>query len=203
MSLRQSSEYPWHGTVNIELTVNRPTALTLCMRLPGWCEQATLQIDDQDPLPATAGEDGYIRIEREWRDTTRVTLTLDMPVQCIEAHPATDDNAGRIALQRGPVLFCLEGKDNGRHLHDILLLREAEITVAFGDADLGDGIPVLTANARRRDPAAWSGRLYGSTPSPIIPQDVRAIPYYLWNNRGEGEMLVWIGGGSMWQGTGC
>jgi len=192
LSLRQSSAYPWHGTVNIELTVNRPTPLTLCMRLPGWCERATIRMDDGEPLPATAGEDGYIRIEREWRDTTRVTLTLDMPVQRIEAHPAVDGNAGRIALQRGPVLFCLEEKDNGKHLHDILLPLEAEIAVAFGDAELGDGVPVLSASARRRDLAAWSGRLYGTRPSPTIQQDVRAIPYYLWNNRGEGEMLVWM-----------
>jgi len=104
----------------------------------------------------------------------------------------TGDGVSIGAVNNWKKTDCLEEKDNGRHLHDILLPREAEITVAFGDADLGAGVPVLTANARRRDPAAWIGRLYGSTPSPTIQQDVRAIPYYLWNNRGEGEMLVWM-----------
>jgi len=192
IDLRQSSEYPWQGTVNIELTVNRPTSLTLCLRLPGWCEQATVRLADQDPLPATAGVEGYIRIEREWRDTTRVTLALDMPVQRIEAHPSVDGNAGRVALQRGPVLYCLEETDNGKHLHDILLPRDTPIAVCFGDSELGAGVPVLTATARRRDPAAWTGRLYSTRSSPTVTQDLRAIPYFFWNNRGEGEMLVWV-----------
>ena len=97
-----------------------------------------------------------------------------MPVERIEAHPNVRQDAGRVALQRGPVVYCLEEVDNGAHLADVVVPREAKLEVKF-DPKLLEGVAVITGPAQRRNGTDWQG-----------------VPYCFWDNRQRGEMQVWL-----------
>jgi hypothetical protein len=120
-----------------------------------------------------------------------VELDLPMPVERVEAHPAVRADCGRVALQRGPLVYCLEEADNGPNLNDIALPRGARLAAKF-DRRLPGGAVVVTGRAQRRDPSGWTGRLYRPAGSRARAAKIRAVPYCLWGNRRPGEMLVWI-----------
>jgi DUF1680 family protein len=134
---------------------------------------------------------GYAKLGRTWQPGDTVTLRLPMPVERIEAHPEVRDNCGRIALQRGPLVFCLEEVDNGHNLHDISLPRDAALKAEFDENLLG-GVVVITGEARRRDMSGWKGNLYQPVWSSTRAVQFKAVPYHTWANRMPGEMLVWI-----------
>jgi DUF1680 family protein len=114
-----------------------------------------------------------------------------MPVERLQAHPRVRVNSGRIALQRGPLVYCLEEVDNGPNLNDIVLPRDAPLTAEF-DEELLEGVVVITGEARRRDVSGWENTLYQRAQSGSKATAIKAIPYFAWANRALGEMLVWI-----------
>jgi hypothetical protein len=114
-----------------------------------------------------------------------------MPVERVEANPAVAADAGRVALQRGPLVYCLEELDNGANLNDLILPRSAKLGAKF-DRKLLGGVMVISGKARRADRAAWKGALYRPVESRTKPVTLRAVPYCVWDNRRPGEMLVWI-----------
>jgi hypothetical protein len=114
-----------------------------------------------------------------------------MPVERVEAHPAARYDCGRIALQRGPLVYCLEETDNGPALNDIALPRAARFTVKYDKKFLG-GAAIITTTGRRRALAGWKDTLYRPAQSKTKSVALKAIPYFLWGNRAPGEMLVWI-----------
>jgi DUF1680 family protein len=121
-----------------------------------------------------------------------VELLLPMPVERIEAHPAARHNCGRIALQRGPLVYCLEEADNGAHLNDIVLPRRARLAVKR-DRSLPGSPVVLTARAKRSRLDGWKSVLFRRVgPAAAATTTLKAIPYFMWANREPGEMLVWI-----------
>jgi hypothetical protein len=120
-----------------------------------------------------------------------VALDLAMLVERIEAHPRVRMDSGRVALQRGPVVYCLEEVDNGPNLSDVSLLPNPSLRVAF-DSKLLGGVPVITGRAVRRELSGWDGGLYRPAGSRNKAVTIRAVPYCLWNNRKPGEMLVCI-----------
>jgi DUF1680 family protein len=136
---------------------------------------------------------GYARIERRWKAGDQVDLVIPMPVERIEAHPAVCQNAGYVALQRGPVVYCLEQVDNPVPLHRIVLPREAHLKTHF-DEDLLGGVTVIKGQAMAVDDSDWDGILYRSEPAKLKPLEITAIPYYAWDHRDAGDMRVWIRG---------
>ena len=100
-------------------------------------------------------------------------------------------DCGRDALQRGPLIYCLEETDNGPDLNDIALPRDAELTAEFEEGLL-EGVVVIRGQAWRRDRSAWESKLYQPAEAPRERVDIQAVPYYAWANREPGEMLVWI-----------
>jgi len=114
-----------------------------------------------------------------------------MPVERLYAHPAVRQDAGKVALQRGPVVYCLEEADNGPNLADLRLPPASELTVIPGPAEL-DGAPVITGPALRRDLTPWAGKLYATDRPAYVACQMTAIPYFLWANRAPREMTVWI-----------
>ena len=115
-----------------------------------------------------------------------------MPVERIEAHPSARQDCGRVALQRGPVVYCLEQPDNGQNLNDVLLPARPKFTVSRGKTGLLKNVPLLQTTALRRNPVDWKSDLYRPLGSRQKSCRITAIPYYLWANRKDGEMLVWI-----------
>jgi len=140
--LTQVTEYPWDGDVRITVQLDRPAEFALALRIPGWCPEATIAVNGQsldlEPLMCR----GYARIQREWSAGDVVELSLAMPVQRLESHPEVSSNCGKVALQRGPLVYCLEEVDNGPNLHDISLPEDAELSVRFADDSLDRRTPV-------------------------------------------------------------
>ncbi len=137
---------------------------------------------------------GYAVISREWANGDAVDLHLSMPVERIVAHPHVRQDAGCIALQQGPVVYCLEEADNGPHLANLVLPRDSRLRSEFA-ADLFGGVNVITGDAIRTAGQEWPGGLYQPqsalqlAPAPIT---FKAIPYCFWANRQPGEMRVWV-----------
>lgn len=114
-----------------------------------------------------------------------------MPIEVMQAHPQVRANAGKVAITRGPVVFCLEEVDNGSNLSAITLPHNAEFSATF-DKELLSGTVVITGEAFRIDESAWDNMLYRPIDMHLQPVTIKAIPYGLWGNRTPGERLVWL-----------
>ncbi|MBM3235241.1 glycoside hydrolase family 127 protein [Candidatus Poribacteria bacterium] len=189
--LRQETDYPWDGTIRIAVNPDEPTVFGLNLRIPGWSRNAKLTVNGETVDLEAITSLGYARLEREWKSGDEVELVLPMPVERIEAHPAVRQNIGYVALQRGPVVYCLEQVDNRIPLHRIVLPRDAELKVHFEKKLLG-GIPVIKGEALMVDDSDWDNMLYRPEPSKFKPFEITAIPYYAWDHREPGEMRVWL-----------
>jgi DUF1680 family protein len=189
--LRQETDYPWDGTIRISVNPDEPTVFGLNLRIPEWSRNAELTVNGETVDLEAITSLGYARIEREWKSGDEVELVLPMPVERIEAHPAVRQNIGYIALQRGPVVYCLEQVDNRIPLHRIVLPRDSELKVHFEKKLLG-GIAVIKGEALVVDDSDWDNMLYRAEPSKLKPFEITAIPYYAWDHREPGEMRVWL-----------
>jgi len=128
---------------------------------------------------------GYARIKRAWTKGDTIELYLPMPIRRVKAHDAVADDAGKIALQRGPIVFCAEGEDNGGKVLDFVLSDHARLEAEFRP-DLMKGVIVLKGKMLAVNKAA-AGKIVSQN-----ERDFLAIPYYAWANRGDGEMTVWL-----------
>ncbi len=134
---------------------------------------------------------GYAQIERLWHTGDCVVLQLEMPVERVYAHPDVRVDAGRVALQRGPLVYCLETADNHLPLHRIRLPETALLETHFAPTVLG-GVVLIQGTALALETEGWVGTLYRPVPARSTPHPLIAIPYYAWDHRQPGEMSVWI-----------
>lgn len=189
--LRQKTDYPWDGRVVITVEAERPMSFALNLRIPGWARSAKLSVNGKSVDLGWVVRKGYARIEREWKSGDTVRLSLSMPVERIYAHPAVRDDFGRVALQRGPVVYCLEQVDNPVPLDRIVLPRGGRLTGRYVD-DLLGGLGVVTGDAWLIGDSDWGDRLYRNEPPERTKIKIKAIPYFAWDNRSPGQMRVWI-----------
>jgi DUF1680 family protein len=190
--ISQKTDYPWDGSITIEVTPERETVFALNMRIPGWCKNAQITINGKTYNGDQMHPSGYIKIERVWKKGDTVGLTLDMPVMRIKAHPSVRENIGKVALKRGPLVYCAEEADNGVNLHNIILPKESNFEGHFENEFLG-GAYIIKSNVKRIDSKSWTDGLYATdTETVTIPATIKLIPYYLWANREPGEMIVWM-----------
>jgi hypothetical protein len=191
VELEQRTRYPWDGRVRLTVRPERPSAFTLALRIPGWCRNARLKVNGEPVSLDARVVNGYARITREWASGDRVALDLPMPVEQIEAAPQVRADCGRVALQRGPIVYCLEEVDNGPCLADLVLPARPSFRVRF-EPDLLGGVATIAAQARRRKVSSWSRELYRPRSSAWETVRVKAVPYCVWDNRAAGEMQVWL-----------
>lgn len=189
--LTQETDYPWDGTIKISVDVENQTVFGLNLRIPEWCRNAEIAVNGNAIDVEAVTELGYARIKREWKAGDQVELVLPMPVELVEAHPAVRQDIGSVALQRGPVVYCLEQVDNDVPLHRIFLPRDAKLEPHFEKNLLG-GVTVIKGEALVVDDSDWEDTLYRTDPSKLKPFEITAIPYYAWDHREPGEMCVWI-----------
>ena len=208
VTLEQSTQYPWDGDIAIRILQNKAKAFNLLVRIPGWAQNQVVPSDlysfSDDILSGYSVEvngqrvdgelqNGYLVINRAWKKGDVVRIHFDMPVRTVIANPRVSDDRGRIAVERGPLVYCAEWADNeGINPHHLLLARQPQFEVepayAIQNTE-GDGksfqVTAITAGAQdvRVD---REGR--------IAANDVRVrlIPYYAWNHRGAGRMDVWL-----------
>ncbi|NPV46476.1 MAG: glycoside hydrolase family 127 protein [Armatimonadetes bacterium] len=190
-TLRQQTDYPWDGAVRLTLGLAEPATFALNLRLPDWCAGATLTVDGEPVDIAANSRQGYLHLDRTWTGDEVIELTLPMPVQRVYAHPAVRADAGLVALQRGPVVYCLEAADNPWPLHRVVLPRDATCSVRYAP-DLLGGVTVIEAEGLVEVPGDWEGKLYSATPDTLQPARLTAIPYCTWDNREPGAMRVWL-----------
>jgi DUF1680 family protein len=188
--LRQTADYPWSGKIGIAVDPDTPTAFALKLRIPGWAKGAALKVNGQSaPLAIVRG---YAEIRRTWSAGDVVDLDLPMGVERVYSHPDVRMDVGRVALKRGPFVYCVEQADNpSLAVGRLKLPRDARLGAAER-AELFDGIVTLVADGKVATAKDWNGDLYRGEPPDEEAAKMTAIPYYLWNNRGPGKMLVWI-----------
>jgi len=192
--LTQTTRYPWDGAIAIAVDVDAPTRFALSLRIPGWCRKASLKVNGEAVDLAAVTVDGYARLDREWKAGDSVALDLEMAVERIHAHPEVRQDAGRVTLKRGPLVYCLEGIDNPISLNRVALPADAAVDARYEDGLLG-GVVTLSAKAKADATTDWGGALYRTEPPKSEEVAIKAVPYFLWDNRAPGEMLVWLRGG--------
>lgn len=189
LGLALKTDYPWDGKVRVEVNPRAPAKFVLRLRLPGWCTAPTAAVNGAAVDLAAHAQNGYLQLDREWAPGDVVALDFPMTVQRMRAHPRVHYDLGCVALQRGPLVFCVEQVDHGAHLAQLVVGKNALLTARF-DATLLGGTVVIEGAAERVQPA--SDELYSTAEPGRTPATLKAVPYCLWNNRGEGEMRVWL-----------
>jgi DUF1680 family protein len=194
VQVRQETQYPWDGAVRLTLTPEGPQTLTLHLRVPGWCKGYTLAVNGEaQDLPPTPA--GYLAITREWQPGDVVIYTMAMPVEAVWANPAVRQLEGRVAIQRGPIVYCLEGCDHDNLILDRISVDSAAIPhfAVQHRPDLLGGVNVIRGQGLAIAEEAWGETLYRSGAAPAqTPLDIVAVPYCVWDNREAGEMRVWL-----------
>ncbi len=191
VTLRQETNYPWEGAIRLSLQMDAPVTFRLKLRVPGWCRQAVIRVNGEEvDLEATL-EQGYASIERLWQNSDQVQLDVALTVERVYAHPAISFDLGRVALQRGPLMYCLESVDNPVPLEHLLLPVSTEMKTSC-DSQLFDGAVFIQSEILLYEQRDWDGKLYRTEPPLLSSYTMQAIPYYLWDNRAAGEMRVWI-----------
>ncbi|HEY7603433.1 MAG TPA: beta-L-arabinofuranosidase domain-containing protein [Gaiellaceae bacterium] len=190
VELAVETDYPWSGTVTVEVVACGDAEWTLSLRVPAWARKATL---DGEPVAP-----GYAELTRSWRPGDRVVLELDVSPRLTAPNPRIDAVRGCLALERGPVVYCFEAGDlpAGADLADIAL--EADTVPADSGplAPLG-GVPGVSVAGVVHDLGAWGGIEYADVRElprggAAVPAQLQAVPYFAWANRGEGGMRVWL-----------
>lgn len=193
------TDYPWQGTIGLtveETPADRPW--TLSLRIPQWCGEYRVRcgdtVYDQSDAPVT---DGWLRLERTWAPGDRVVLELAFEPRLTAADPRVDAVRGCVAIERGPLVYCLEGVDHpGGGLDDMVLDTSRPLAVKHRPDLLGGVTTVLAAGHRRHiaDAGWWPYRTADTADAPPAdePLELTAIPYYAWANRQDGSMRVWL-----------
>lgn len=190
LKLVQKTEYPWSGEITLVVEPEKASEFAVHLRIPQWwCKNPKVSVAGQ-PMTDLMIEKGYVSIRRQWSPGDKIELSLPMEVERMQAHPQVIADAGRVALQRGPIVYCVEAVDNGGKVGNLVLPRTPEFTTSMQPELLG-GVTVVKAQALSVDPIAWEGKLYQPLPT-AKPAELTAVPYCVWDHRAAGEMMVWI-----------
>ena len=208
VTLEETTEYPWDGDISIKVLNNKAKAFNMLIRIPGWVQNRVVPSDlysYSDDIFSTYEvsvngqrgdgelENGYLVINRNWKKGDVVRIHFDMPVRTVIANMRVADDRGRIAVERGPLVYCAEWADNeGVNPHHLLLARQPQFEVETGygiQNTEGDGktFNVIAITAQTQEVGV-------TREGKIAAKDVRVklIPYYAWNHRGAGKMDVWL-----------
>jgi DUF1680 family protein len=196
-TLAVDTRYPLDGAVEVSVLETADRPWTLALRVPGWCRGATVSVNGT-PVPASAGPSGYLEIARQWRAGDRVALTLPMRARLTAAHPSADALRGAVAIERGPIVYCLESLDQpeGVDVNRVELCVDEPLHEQVLEGFLGEDPILVTATGLVRDDSGWAGAGWAAL-AELPPQAGRrvtltAIPYHLWANRGPSVMRVFV-----------
>ena len=165
LTVTQETKYPWEGAVRLTLGLKGSVRTQVRLRIPGWCREYAVSVNGQVVEPTV--EKGYAVLEGKWKDGDVIDLEMDMPVEVVEADPRVKEDVGKRAVQRGPLVYCLEEADNPSDFDGITLSPDAPWEAGF-DAGLLSGVVKITDGT------------------------ATYIPYYAWDNRTAGKMKVWV-----------
>lgn len=199
LKLIQKTNYPWDGEVKIEVNPASSAEFTVAVRIPVWAVSSPMpgdlyrfkELPDEKPTISINGEDivfeikdGYAQLNRHWQSGDLIELNLPLPVTKIVSKPEVTGNIGRMAISRGPLVYCAEWVDNGGRVRNLLV--DPDLQFEVEKIDIVDGVKVLKSKASHVSSDPNSDQLIKSDQSLLL------IPYYAWAHRGNGEMLVWL-----------
>lgn len=201
VKINQKADFPWNGNVEINVAPEAVSKFNLKLRIPGWARNEAIpgglyRFTDINPdsvkiavngekLAAVITRDGYVVISRKWRAGDKMQLDFPMPVRTVVADERVKDDAGRMAVQRGPVIYCAEWADNNQgKVLNLVVSKDASFTTAF-DTLLGGAQLIRTSGSQSRRTLHGKIELFDNV-------DITLIPYALWNNRGPGQMMLWL-----------
>jgi len=193
LRLTQETEFPWNGRLRFRLGECGGAPFALKFRIPGWARGGTVRVN-LGPAAETSAPGTFFELRRAWRAGDVVDLELDMRTEVMTAHPLVEETLGQVALQRGPLVYCLEsaGLPEGVRVLDVCVPEEAVFHARFDQRLLG-GVVTLEATLLAKPLGDWKSELYRPAASVAArPVKVRLVPYYAWANRGPGEMSVWL-----------
>ena len=185
-----TSGLPWDGDVTLKVESEQPVTMTVALRIPGWC-------GEDFELEGAVGkecrmENGYLYVSGEWKEGDLLKLRFAMKVKVMQADSRVRQDEGKVAIMRGPVVYCLEEADNGQGLPLVRVKPDAVFTEEKTD-ELGFTMIMLRVDAKTKKPVTVENGLYQTWQKPVYEgKELRFIPYYAWANRGEGEMEVWV-----------
>ncbi|SFS50125.1 glycoside hydrolase family 127 protein [Paenibacillus sp. BC26] len=171
ITLRQVTEYPWNGRITLRVEEGEAGEYGIQLRIPSWCKSYRLAVGEQEIADAQTDK-GYVRLQRTWKPGDEITLELTMQVERVYSHPLVLANEGKVALQRGPLVYCMEEIDNAKY--DVLNVTAATRFRTVYEPELLQGVIAVYAE------------------EPSGDQRFKAIPYYAWDNRAAGQMKVWL-----------
>lgn len=195
VAITQQTDYPWDGKVKLQVQPSKPMTFTLHLRVPAWCEQATAIVNGTERFEAKGGT--YLTLRREWKKGDLVDLSLPMTDEFIACHPFVEPNGGRVAIRRGPIVYCLEQVDNPEA--DVWFVAAKVESELKAVPESVNGFPVIAIQGEgvAVDKSVWDGKLY--LPARFLQRNSKpvrftAIPYFAWANREAGPMTVWLAG---------
>ncbi len=200
LNVIQETRYPWDGAVRMTVNPDRSGRCTIKVRIPGWARETAAPSDlysflekSEEPVVLKVNgkavplkiDKGYVSLNRRWSRGDRIELTMPMPVRRVVTNEQVAADRGRVALQRGPIVYCAEWPDNpDRRVRNLMLPDTAKLTPSF-KPELLNGVVVIKGRALAHG--------QDDDGKPVKKeQDFLAIPYYAWANRGKGEMIVWL-----------
>ena len=196
ITLTQKTDYPWDGAVNISVDkLKGKKQFEIKLRVPDWCtEGAKITVNGEEQnIETKAGT--YATVNRTWKKGDVVSINMPMRTRIVEANPLVEESRGQVAVQRGPIVYCLESNDlGGLSIDDIAIPLDAKFTPVDMTID-GSRIKALEGEVINRSEASWKGQLYREATAKKQMVKVRLIPYYAWGNRGKSEMTVWMPAG--------
>ncbi|MFC1718028.1 glycoside hydrolase family 127 protein [Candidatus Poribacteria bacterium] len=193
ISVVQDTDYPWDGKVEITVNVPESKRFSVMLRIPGWASEASLEVNGQR-ITNDAKPGIYAVIDRVWSAGDTIGLDLPIQVRLIQANPLVEELHNQIAVMRGPIVYCLESVDlpEGVAISRVTIPRDIELKPRH-DSDLLGGVTLLEGKAETFESDDWSVKLYQEL-KPQEPRqiDIKLIPYYAWDDRGECDMTVWM-----------
>jgi len=193
IKLTQTTEYPWEGTIKIAIdAAPKKKAVSFFLRIPEWCQKATIKVNGQE-IASENKSNSYSEINRIWKKGDVVELELDMPVVLLESNPLVEETRNQTCVKRGPIVYCLEGKDvdGGKSIDDVMIPANIKLTPKKTEVD---GYPVveLEGVAKLSNQTSWKNTLYRPVSAQQEDVKIKLIPYYAWGNRGKMDMTVWM-----------
>lgn len=190
--LKQVSDYPWDGRVSLTWDGTTKQPVTLRLRIPGWCQGASLTVNGQpEAISLEAGT--YVALSRSWKQGDRVELNLPMPVRLLEANPLVEETRNQVAVTRGPLVYCLESSDLPANVRIEQVLVPLNTTwKPIKTTIAGSPVVQLEGQLLVQPTTDWSNALYRVINPATQPRTLRLVPYYAWSNRGQSEMSVWL-----------
>jgi len=191
--IKLTTSYPWNEEIVVEVSPEESVASTIALRIPGWCKEYSVWKNDRKlTITKDCIKDGYLYLSGIWTEDI-IRLNLTMPVEVVCSNSRVRENIGKVALMRGPIVYCLEQEDNGPNLHLIRLPKLPQFTYQHEKELLG-GIVTIKSNGLILENKTWENEiLYSSYVEDVfIEKELTWIPYYSWANRSCGEMLVWV-----------